>query len=285
MDRNNVTTLAVQCALDREAAPILAALDHARELTLMGYRLSIGTCAGMDLVVCVGGMGVANSASCTQFLIDRFNPQALIFSGIAGSINPSLAIGDLLIGAEQHYAESNTAIIAECPPYLEYFPADPDLLKVAIRAAEALGYGRADSVGDLVGSGRWRGRTALPAPAEEVAPESEPGAGGQGRNAREGQGGHFVVGNISTSDRFNTDPEVLDDLVTRFHADGEAMEEAAAAQISGKCGVPFLCLRGISNPCGQAYDDLNKSEANMGRAADSAARTVLKMISLLNPEG
>lgn len=273
MDRKQISTVTIQCALDREAAPIRAALEGRQELALLGNHVWTGTYAGMNLAVCVGGMGVANSASCAQFLIDRFNPQAVIFSGIAGSINSNLAIGDLLIGAEQHYAETNTAIIAECPPYLEYFPADSDLLQAATSAAEALGYQRAESVGDLVASGRWRGRDARPAPVVEPGGE------------RSGQEAHFVVGNISTSDRFNTAPEVLDELVTRFRADGEAMEEASAAQVCGKCAVPFLCVRGISNPCGQAYDDLNSHEADMDMAADAAARVALKTVSLLNPQG
>lgn len=41
-------------------------------------------------------------------------------------------------------------------------------------------------------------------------------------------GRHYVVGSISTSDRFNTDPDVLRGLVDRFGAEGEAMEETPA---------------------------------------------------------
>jgi adenosylhomocysteine nucleosidase len=92
-------------------------------------------------------------------------------------------------------------------------------------------------------------------------------------------GRHYAVGNVSTSDRFNTDPDVLRELVDRFGAEGEAMEDAPAAQIAAKCGVPFLCVRGISNPCGIAYDDLDAQERNLQQAADNAGTVTLGVVS------
>ncbi|WP_236630873.1 5'-methylthioadenosine/S-adenosylhomocysteine nucleosidase family protein [Bifidobacterium aemilianum] len=252
-------------------------MDHASSQSMLGNQLTEGTYQGIDLTVCVGGMGVANAAATAQFLIDRYQPQALIFSGIAGSINPGLSVGDILVGAEQHYAETNTAIIAECPPYQEFFPADSRLLELVVTAAQEAGLKRIPSVRELLESGSWSG----------VVDPGRLGAAGDlaavsDRADREGADRrHYLLGSLSTSDRFNTDPEVLQELVERFAADGEAMEEAAAAQICGKCQVPFLCIRGISNPCGQSYEELNDQEDKSTLAADEAGRLTLGVLRKL----
>lgn len=267
------SVIAVQCALDREAELIISKMDDAQAETILNNHVTTGSYEGMPLVVCVGGMGAANAASASQFIIDRYTPKALIFSGIAGSINPGLAIGDILICAEQHYAETNTQIIAECPPYLEYFPSDKRLVQAAIESAEQAGFKRILSQRELVGMPSSQVRDVRP---ERLDAESSVSGIAVGSGMRDQ---HYVVGNISTSDRFNTDPDVLKELVERFGAEGEAMEEAPAAQIAGKCGVPFLCIRGISNPCGEAYDDLNAHEHNMQMAADNAGMVTLGVVS------
>ncbi|BDR52487.1 MTA/SAH nucleosidase [Bombiscardovia nodaiensis] len=263
-------SIAIQCALPREAAGFQSALQGREDSEIWGYHLSRGRYCNLDLLVCVGGMGAASSAACAQFLVDHYQPQALIFSGIAGSINPGLHIGDVMVSREQHYAETNTAIIAECPPYQEYFASDPSLVSRATNAAQELGYARIPAVSELLSQGLWDGQVQAPRP-------------GQGRR-EPGQKANFLVGNLSTSDRFNTSEAALSGLVQAFSADGEAMEEAPAAQICGKCGVPFLCVRGVSNPCGQSYEDLNEQEGDMDLAAQAAAQVTLKLLEGLSPQ-
>lgn len=248
----------MQCALPLEAELVTTHLEDAQSHDILNYAVTEGVYENVHVVVCVGGMGAAASAAATQFLVDRYEPRSIIFSGIAGSLNSGLMVGDIIVAAEQHYAETNTQIIAECAPFREFFPSDAVLVDKAVQAAQALGFARIPSQHEL------RDGDAS-ARSESV------------KDAR----ARFVVGNISTSDRFNIDPEVLRGLVERFDAEGEAMEEAPAAQIAGKCGVPFLCIRGISNPCGEAYDDLNESERDMKLAADNAGEVTLGVIARL----
>lgn len=267
--------IAVQCALEREAELIVSEMDDDTQTEIvLNNHVTVGSYHGVSLVVCVGGMGAANAAAAAQFIVDRYAPNALIFSGIAGSINPGLTIGDILICAEQHYAETNTQIIAECAPFLEYFPSDATMVDAAIESAEQEGFERIRSQGESVGVAYWQD-DRLRVGNEGV--ESEGTATAKDYANRTGL--HYVVGNISTSDRFNTDPDVLRELVDRFGAEGEAMEEAPAAQIAAKCGVPFLCVRGISNPCGVAYDDLDAQERNLQQAADNAGTVTLGVVS------
>lgn len=71
-------------------------------------------------------------------LIDRYEPDYLIFSGIAGGLNPRLSVGDIVIGEELHYLETNTPIIAECAPWLEHFTSDATLVNDAIEVLRRL---------------------------------------------------------------------------------------------------------------------------------------------------
>ncbi|RBP98762.1 5'-methylthioadenosine/S-adenosylhomocysteine nucleosidase [Bifidobacterium xylocopae] len=262
------STIAVLTALPIEAEGIIQAMDGPKHRELPGLRVARGRYRGLDLVVCVGGMGAANAAAASQFLIDNYRPEAMLFSGIAGSINPGLQIGDLIIAAEQHYAETNTDLIAQCPPNLPAFPSDRRLVELARQAAQELGMEPIAAVGELLASGAWDGRVHAPGPGAGVKAQGDPS--------------HYVVGNISTSDRFNTDPAVLSDLVAGFQAEGEAMEEAPAAQIAIRAGLPFLCLRGISNPCGQTPEELDTHEDASAAAAHAAAQVTLGLLRALS---
>lgn len=49
------------------------------------------------VVLANSGVGLANAAATTQYLIDRYHPSRIIFCGIASAINPAHQIGDLVI--------------------------------------------------------------------------------------------------------------------------------------------------------------------------------------------
>lgn len=53
---------------------------------------------GIPVVMTLSGVGKVNAAGTTQWLISTYNPRLLVFSGVAGSLNPSLNIGDIVIG-------------------------------------------------------------------------------------------------------------------------------------------------------------------------------------------
>ena len=43
---------------------------------------------------------MVNATMNTQLVIDRFNVKAIVFSGIAGGVNPALHIGDVTVPAQ-----------------------------------------------------------------------------------------------------------------------------------------------------------------------------------------
>jgi adenosylhomocysteine nucleosidase len=59
-----------------------------------------GKLHGKNIVVCKCGVGKVNAAMCTQALIDLFEVDAVIFTGVAGALDPKLDIGDIVISTD-----------------------------------------------------------------------------------------------------------------------------------------------------------------------------------------
>lgn len=248
--------VAVLCALPLEAEPIVEALQGAERSRRYGTDLVTGQLGEVSVVVCVGGMGKVAAGAAAQMLICEYHPEALIFSGIAGSLNPLLGIGDIVIGRSLVYLETNNDIIAECDPFLHTYASDDHLSALVCRVLDEQGYRRVPSLAEM---------SAADA-ADTVADVT----------------GRYMLGTIATSDQFNTDPEVLDHTRRVWHGDCEEMEGAAVAHVCAKNSVPFLAVRAMSNRCGEAYEDLNRHQSDMALAAQHAGAAVRSMVRVMH---
>lgn len=88
-----------------------------------------------------------NAAACTQILIDRFGVDAIIFTGVAGALDPTLNIGDIVISSDcqQHDMDASPLGFARgVIPFADrsVFPADERLIKLAAEAGESVAEGR-----------------------------------------------------------------------------------------------------------------------------------------------
>lgn len=105
------------------------------------YEGSIG---GHHCVVVMCGIGMVNSAACTQALIDKFGVDAIINTGVAGSLDTKMDIGDVLIAtsAVNHLFDlTNLGYEAGLVPGFKspYYPCSKPLQKLLINAADELG--------------------------------------------------------------------------------------------------------------------------------------------------
>lgn len=251
-------TMAVQCALAKETKPFLERIENVSHERHGGVDVGTGTYRGVRLVVAEGGMGSVSAGAASQMLIDRYEPDCLIFSGIAGGLNPALHIGDIVVGNQLHYLETNTPIIAECAPWKESFASSDVLRDAALDALRRQGWVRVPSLREL--------KAGLHTDFKD----------------RLGERGHrFVCGTIATSNQFNTDPAVLENIRTTVHADCEEMEGTAAAHICAKNNVPFLAIRAISNQCGESYESLDDHQTDLVDAAQAAASIGLDVINMV----
>ena len=59
-----------------------------------------GTIAGKKVVVVRSGIGKVNAGICTQILVDVFNVDCIINTGIAGALNNDINIGDIVLSTD-----------------------------------------------------------------------------------------------------------------------------------------------------------------------------------------
>ncbi|MEK0306146.1 5'-methylthioadenosine/S-adenosylhomocysteine nucleosidase [Bifidobacterium favimelis] len=139
--------VAVLGAMDEEVALIAGGLEEARHdsagaragLDVVHGRLPKKDGGSIEVVATVGGMGTVNIASATQYLIDAYGPEAVIFSGIAGNLNKDLHINDVVLGGTLRYLDSDMRLIAQSAPRTEDFHSDPHLLRLAEQALTDMG--------------------------------------------------------------------------------------------------------------------------------------------------
>ncbi len=131
-----IPTVAVIGALEEETALIAGRLRGASTESGASLDVVVGlldTEAGdpVRVAVTVGGMGLVNAAATTQRLIDAYHPDAVIFSGIAGNINPDLHVNDVVIGGTVRYLDTDMKLVGQWAPKLQEFRSDDRLVEIA----------------------------------------------------------------------------------------------------------------------------------------------------------
>lgn len=250
--------IAIIGALEKEVRQIYAAVEKGTVAEEAGLTIVGGTYHGFSVVATVAGMGTVNAAAAAQHLISAYGANALIFSGIAGGLNPELHVGDVVIGERLRYLDTDTPLIAESAPELEEFASSDFLIELAEDALRSHGYVNADENADST--------EAVPA-FRRAASDAEPQ--------------RYLRGIIATGDRFVSGHEAKARAVAATDGDCVEMEGAAIAHIAAKNGVDCLVLRAISDNCDESYDALSSREFDLEEYAKSASGLVLAIMRRL----
>jgi adenosylhomocysteine nucleosidase len=130
-------------AMDEEIRLLRSKMEDVRRLTAAGMVFHEGTIGEKRVILCKSGVGKVNAAVCAQVLIDRFEPEACIFTGVAGALDPQLGIGDIVVSRDcmQHDMDATPLGYARGTiPYQEVsvFPADRSLVEAALQAGRQL---------------------------------------------------------------------------------------------------------------------------------------------------
>lgn len=130
-------------AMDSEVRALQESLTDASEYSIANMAFRAGKLQNMDVVVVRCGMGKVNAAMCVQILKDRFSVTHIINTGVAGSLDAALRIGDIVISTEAVQHDFDLSPIGfqrgEIPPFgLVAFPADPALQATALQASKKL---------------------------------------------------------------------------------------------------------------------------------------------------
>jgi adenosylhomocysteine nucleosidase len=246
-------TLAVLGAFDQEVTLIEEMLTDARVERIEGITLMSGRLAGRRVVVAWTGVGKVNAAMTATLLIEHFKPAQVIFTGIAGAVDPNLEPGDIVIGERTAHHDMGTLgleglepggvqnrLTGEANPV--YFPADPRLLAAA---REAVSQTKLDSVSSSAGRRRPKA----------------------------------IVGTIVTGDVFVASKERSSELRARFDADAVEMEGAAVAQVCYQRGIGCLVIRSMSDKADE--NAVADKEMFYATAARNSAALVARIIDAL----
>ncbi|MBH0114948.1 5'-methylthioadenosine/S-adenosylhomocysteine nucleosidase [Novosphingobium sp. YJ-S2-02] len=90
----------VMTAFAPEWDAMAPAIEAPREYHANGLTFLVGTLEGKPVVLMQSGVSMVNAAMNTQLVLDRFNVKRIVFSGIAGGVDPELSIGDVIVAKD-----------------------------------------------------------------------------------------------------------------------------------------------------------------------------------------
>ena len=90
-----MTTIGVIGAMQIEIDKLIEKYDLVKDKP--NKDIYVGEFNDRKIVVAMSGVGKVNSAAMTQYIIDKYNVDAIINSGIAGGISSTLKIMDIVI--------------------------------------------------------------------------------------------------------------------------------------------------------------------------------------------
>ena len=87
-------------AMEQEVARLKEVMENVSITTRAGMDFYEGVLEGKKVVVVQSGIGKVNAGMCTQILADLFQVEAVINTGIAGSLNNDINIGDIVLSTD-----------------------------------------------------------------------------------------------------------------------------------------------------------------------------------------
>lgn len=128
-------------AMELEVETLKSKLAGTKITTRAGMDFHEGTLNGTSVVVVRCGIGKVNAALCVQILADLFGVTHIINTGVAGSLNAQLDIGDILISRDAVHHDMDVSPLGYEPgqvPQLDTFAfaADPHMMEEAKASCE-----------------------------------------------------------------------------------------------------------------------------------------------------
>ncbi len=210
--------------MHEELRALLPLLSAPEVETLGGRRFHTGTLHGQAVVLVRSGIGKVAAAATTALLIDRFAVRGIVFTGVAGGLQPGVRVGDVVVATSllQHDMDASPLFPRHEVPLTgrSRFDADPGLADALVATVQ---------------------RCLANAPANALAGTETLRDLGVGEPT-------LHRGLVVSGDRF-VSSAAASDALRRDLPDALAveMEGAALAQVCADFGCPFAVLRTISD--------------------------------------
>jgi adenosylhomocysteine nucleosidase len=284
VERDTIPRIAVVSAFDAELAKLRDSAQLTGRRILNGRTVWIGRLRGHDVVLLLSGFSMINATMTSQALVDQFRIEAVVFSGIAGGVNPGLRVGDVTVPArwgsyqEQVFGRktdsgfdpghfkgefgnfgmmfprsASVPVRGAAPDSLEskfWFPVDTTFLRHAGSVAGELVLKKCTSAGDCL----------------DHQPKIVTG------------------GNGVSGPTFVDNAEYRAWVWKTFSADALDMETSAVAHVAYVNRVPFIAFRSLSDLAGGGPGK-NEGRTFGKLAADNSATVVLSFLNKLPTNG
>ena len=271
--------IAVISAFAPELALLEGQVDNAEMTQINGVDFMTGSLAGHDVVVFLSGVSMVNAAMTTQLALDHFNVSRIVYSGIAGGVNPDLHIGDVTVPAQWgQYLESVFAretaegeytlpqgmgFTEDWPGFGMIYPQSVNVLSAADPEAQARFWFEVDPDMFAVAETIAGTVTLDDCTAEAVCLVNAPKI--------------VVGGNGVSGQAFVDNADFRDYVFAAFEANVLDMETAAAATVAHANGVPFIAFRSLSDLAGGGPGE-NEMGTFFQIAADNSAAVVIAFL-------
>lgn len=274
---DNQPRIGVIVSEPEELAPLLAECTGARTIAFSGREFIIGNISGAPVVILCCGKSMVNASAAAQQTIDFFNLKAIVMSGTAGAVNPSLLPGDVAIPTRwaQHgetllarqKGENQWDISTSTPNFFNdgahfgmIFPR-----AVSIRRQDKTEYRYwFECSPELLNIARTVPARLRLTPMRNLTAADRPPVATTGGNG---------VSSTATVDN----PDFRDWLWQTFKAETTDSETAAVAQVASLNNIPFIACRAVTETAGS---ERNPNEQEIREIARRNAAAFV--ISLLN---
>ena len=136
-----MTKIGIIGAMELEVEQLKKEMAVESVIKKAGMDFFEGTLNDVPVVVVRSGIGKVNAALCVQILADVFQVSHVINTGVAGSLNAKLDIGDILISRDALHHDMDATIFGYRPgevPQMGFreFKADERMMELAREACE-----------------------------------------------------------------------------------------------------------------------------------------------------
>jgi len=270
--------LAIISAYEPEFEALIREAKISKIFIINGRSFHVGQLAGNEVVMFMSGISMVNAAMTTQIALDYFNVAGIVFSGIAGGVNPDLNIGDVIVPdqwaqyQEQLFARetdggwelgwhsdefSNYGMMFPQQVSLTHkggkpdseekhfwFQVDENMLSIAHQAVDDVQLKECTKLGKCL--------------------ESEPEV--------------IIGGNGFSGSTFVDNAEYRDWVWEIFQASALDMESASVAHVAYANAVPFIVFRSLSDLAGGG-DGANEITTFFQLASDNSAEVVMAFLN------
>jgi|TARA_B110000305_G_scaffold240366_1_gene310771 adenosylhomocysteine nucleosidase len=212
--------IGIMSAMQEEVRSLLQSLKNPKEITKGMRTYYTGVLFDKKCVIVFSRWGKVAAASTATQLINDYNLNEIIFTGVAGAMDPSLNIGDVVIGKELFQHDLNAT-----PFYQKFHIPILDLKSITIKTNDRLlksthlFFDNYNAYIDKTESAVFK----------IYSPK-------------------VIIGDIATGDQFISSKQKMNDLKNELpSAMCVEMEGAAVAQVCLEYEVPFSIFRIISD--------------------------------------